>query len=102
MISPDGKEHRDLGTIRTLNLGFSKDSKIAYGIREDGGEWSLFALDIPTAKLHDIKHLDGSLQAAEPLRPGIRFSLAPDGNSFAYAIGKPESSVWMVQGFAGQ
>ena len=101
LISPDGKEHRDLGIIKTANLGFSKDSKTAYGLRIDAaGKWSLFSLDIETAKLRDIKQLDGSLRPSSNLNPGIRFSLAPDGKSFAYAIAKSESSLWMLQGYA--
>jgi eukaryotic-like serine/threonine-protein kinase len=103
LISPDGKQHRDLGIIKTVNLGFSKDSKTAYGIRIDAaGKWSLFSLDIETAKLRDIKQLDSSLRPSSNLNPGIRFSLAPDGKRFAYAIAKSESSLWMLQGYAGK
>jgi eukaryotic-like serine/threonine-protein kinase len=103
LISPDGKQHRDLGIIKTANLGFSKDSKTAYGIRIDAaGKWSLFSLDIETAKLRDIKQLDSSLRPSSNLNPGIRFSLAPDGKSFAYAIAKSESSLWMLQGYASK
>lgn len=99
LISPDGKQHRDLGTIETRNLGFSKDSKTAYGIRSDASKWFLFSLDIATAKLHDIKQLDRSLIPQSPLNPGIRFTLAPDGKTFAYSIVKQSSSLWMLQGF---
>jgi eukaryotic-like serine/threonine-protein kinase len=102
LISPDGKQHRDLGTIETSNLGFSKDSKTAYGIRNDNGKWSLFSLDLATAKLHDIKQLDRSLRPSSPLNPAIRFTLAPDGKTFAYSISKQSSSLWMLQGFAGK
>jgi eukaryotic-like serine/threonine-protein kinase len=102
LISPDGKEHRDLGTIKALNLGFSKDTKTAYGIRNNAGRWTLFSLDIETAKLRDIKELDSSLQPSSNLSPGVRFSLAPDGKSFAYAIVKTQSSLWMLQGYAGK
>jgi hypothetical protein len=52
--------------------------------------------------VHDIKQLDSSLKPDSPLNPGIRFSLAPDGKSFAYSIYKRESSLWMLQGFAGK
>jgi serine/threonine protein kinase len=102
LISPDGKQHRDLGKLQAPNLGFSKDSKTAYGIRNASGKWSLFSLDIETAKLKDIKTLDSALQPRSHLQPGIRFSLAPDGKSFAYAIAKQQNSVWMLQGFAGK
>lgn len=99
LISPDGKQHRDLAVIRTENLGFSKDGRTAYGIRNDGAKFYLFSLDMETAKLRDIKQLDSSLQPRAPLDPAVRFTLAPDGKSFAYAIAKPESSIWMLRGF---
>jgi Tol biopolymer transport system component len=102
LISPDGKQHRDLGIIKTPNLGFSKDGKTAYGIRNEGAKFYLFSLDMEMAKLHDIKQLDSSLQPRDPLGPAIRFTLAPDGKSFAYSIAKPESSIWMLQGFDGK
>jgi Tol biopolymer transport system component len=102
LISPDGARSRDLGVIDTPNLGFSKDGRTAYGIRDDAGKLYLFSLDIGTAKLRDIKQLDGSLRPRSNLNPAIRFTLAPDGRSFAYAIAKSESSVWMLQGFDGR
>jgi Tol biopolymer transport system component len=102
LVSPDGKQHRDLGAIRSASLAFSKDGRTAYGIRQDAGKWFLFTLDIETGKLHDIKGLDRSLRPQSELDPGIRFSLAPDGKSFAYSVVKSESSVWMLQGFANK
>jgi eukaryotic-like serine/threonine-protein kinase len=102
LVSPDGTKHRDLGTIRTESLAFSKDSKTAYGIRQDANKWFLFSLDIETGKLHDIKVLDRNLRPEAELDPGIRFTLAPDGKSFAYSVVKSESSVWMLQGFANK
>lgn len=102
LISPDGRQHRDLGTIKTSNLGFSKDSKTAYGIRFDAGKWSLFSLDIETAKLRDIKSLDASLRPRADLNPSLRFTLAPDGKNLAYSIAKSSSSLWMLQGFGGK
>lgn len=102
LVSPDGKKQRDLGAIDTRNLGFSKDGKTAYGIRSDAGRWYLFSLDIETARLHDIKQLESRLQPRSNLNPAIRFTLAPDGKSFAYSTERSESSLWMLQGFAGK
>ncbi len=45
LVSPDGKQHRDLGLILCFNMGFSKDSKTAYGIRQDGAS-SIFSRSI--------------------------------------------------------
>ena len=102
LVSPDGKQHRDLGAIRSESLAFSKDGRRAYGIRQDAGKWFLFSLDIETGKLHDIKGLDSSLRPQAELHPAIRFTLAPDGKSFAYSVVKSESSVWMLHGFANK
>jgi Tol biopolymer transport system component/tRNA A-37 threonylcarbamoyl transferase component Bud32 len=102
LISPDGKQNRDLGKISTTNLGFSKDGRTAYGIHFDNSKSILFSLDIETAKLRDIKVLDNSLQPSSPLDPAIRYTLAPDGKSFAYATFKWSTSLWMLQGFDGK
>jgi hypothetical protein len=32
----------------------------------------------------------------------MRYTLAPDGKSFAYTIAKSSNSVWMLQGFASK
>jgi Tol biopolymer transport system component len=101
LISPDGTKHRDLGDIDTWNLGWAKDSKTVYGIRSDGTKYYLFSIDVAAdqPKLHDIKQLDSSLQPRSHLNPAIRFTLAPDGKSFAYSIAKDESSIWMLRGW---
>jgi serine/threonine protein kinase len=99
LISPDGKQHRDLGIIQSANLGFSKDSKTAYGIRNNDNKWLLFSVDIETAKLRDIKQLDSSMRPQLDVGPAMRFTLSPDGKSIAYTVAKSSKSVWMLQGF---
>lgn len=103
LTSPDGKQHRDLGIIQTANLGFSKDRRTAYGIRnDDDNKWFLFSIDIETANLRDIKQLDSSLRPQLNVGPAMRYTLAPDGKSVAYTIAKSSNSVWMLQGFASK
>ncbi len=102
LVSPDGKQHRDLGIIKTQNLGFSKDGRTAYGIRVDNSKPILFSLDIQTEKLRDIKVLDISLSPQFLIEPSIRYTLAPDGKSFAYSTLKAANSLWMLQGFDGK
>jgi eukaryotic-like serine/threonine-protein kinase len=102
LVSPDGQQHRDLGIIQTQNLGFAKDSKTAYGIRNDDNKWFLFSIDIETAKLRDIKQLDSGLRPQLDVGPAMRYTLAPDGKSFAYTIAKSSNSVWMLRGFSSK
>ena len=49
-----------------------------------------------------LKQLDSSLIPKSALNPAIRFTLAPDGKTFAYSIVKQSSSLWMLQGFGGK
>jgi Tol biopolymer transport system component len=39
LISADGQKRRDLAVIDTTNLGFSKDGRTAYGIRDNAGKY---------------------------------------------------------------
>ena len=102
LVSPDNKQHRKLGAIQTANLGFSKDGKTVYGLRNDNNKWFLFSIDIESAKLRDIRQLDNSLRPQLDVGPAMRFTLAPDGKSLAYTIAKSSNSVWMLQGFASK
>jgi len=36
------------------------------------------------------------------IEPSIRYTLAPDGKSFAYTTLKSAKSLWMLQGFDGK
>jgi len=101
LISPDGTRHRDLGRMDVDSMGWARDSKTLYGIRADDGKYFAFSLDISAdpAKLHDIQQLDAGLQPSANLGPSIRFTVAPDGKSFAYATRKRELSIWMLTGW---
>jgi serine/threonine protein kinase/Tol biopolymer transport system component len=101
LISPDGTRHRDLGKFDTYSMGWARDSKTLYGIREDDGKYFAFSLDVASdpAKLHDIRQIDASQQPSSNLNPSIRFTLTPDGKSFVYAMRKREVSIWMLTGW---
>ena len=96
LISPDGKTTKFLGKIATSHLAFSKDGKLLYGIRlgetaadrERNNLFSLdpvtlFSLDPVTLRQTVIKELDKDLRPFTDFRPGIRFSLGPDGKSIS-------------------
>jgi Tol biopolymer transport system component len=99
LISPDGKQHKSLGDIGAVNLGFTKDGKTAYGLRTDGITWSLFSLDVNSAKVTDLKQISDDAAPMSRNNPGTRFSIAPDGKSFAYSTGRSTSSLWLLQGW---
>jgi eukaryotic-like serine/threonine-protein kinase len=104
LISPDGKNTKSVGDIATVNLAFSRDSKTLYGVKPapPNGQ-NLFSIDIATNKVTVIKDLGAENAPASPLwRPGIRFSLSPDGKSIVYGVLSPrtQSSLWMLEGFA--
>jgi len=104
LISPDGKTTKSLGGIPTKYLAFSKDGKLLYGIQTgpteaDQDRVTLFSLDPVTLKQKIIKELNKESTPSTNFNPGVRFSLAPDGKSFAYSVGKYRSDLWMLQGY---
>ena len=77
--------------------------KRLYGIKTDPlqpNSQLLFSLEIDTVKMKTIADLGRENAPTSRLNPGIRFSLAPDGKSMIYAIGKSKSNLWMLEGFA--
>ena len=83
---------------------FSGDGKQLYGVETiavDNGRQStiLFSEEIATSQRRTIKELDNDLKPTANVTPGIRFSLAPDGNSFVYTSFKPQQDIWMLEGY---
>jgi len=99
LISPDGKEKRDLGRINTQHLTFSKDGKTLYGIRAEGEHQYLFSLSIATGQIKTIGDVGSEFAPRSYLVPGIRFSLSPDGGSILYPAYSTKSGLWMLEGF---
>ncbi len=99
LISPDGKRTRPLGSKGSAYYMFSADGKIVYGIRSDGKRSILFSVDIAIGVEKVLGDLGKDFSPSTYLTPGIRFSLAPDGRSFVYAVLKQKSNLWMLKGF---
>jgi len=99
LISPDGKSQKSLGKLKTAYLVFSKDGKALYGISEDQDHTTLFRLDLASLKIRSIKELGPEWKPDDDLFPGIRFSLAPDGKSFVYAVSQRRDDLWMLTGY---
>ena len=100
LISPDGKNKRDLGKIATQHLTFSKDGKTLYGIRAEGDHQYLFSLTIATGQMKTIGDVGSEFAPRSYLNPGIRFSVSPDGQSILYPTSSTKTGLWMLEGFA--
>ena len=100
LISPDGKTIRELGEFGdTVQLTFSKDSRLLYGIRRVEGRPQLFSVDIATKNVKVIGEFDQELYPSSYLNPGIRLSLSPDGKNILFPSITRSSSLWMLEGF---
>ena len=99
LISPDGKEKRDLGEIATPHLTFSKDGKTLYGIRAEADHQYLFSLTIATGQMKTIGDVGSEFAPRSYLTPGIRFSVSPDGQSILYPTYTTKTGLWMLEGF---
>jgi serine/threonine protein kinase len=104
VISPDGKTSKFLGNLDTAYLTFSRDGKLLFGIQSnptevDRDRTTLFSLDLETLNQKVVKDIGKEFRPAYIWRPGIRFSLAPDGKSIAYSAEKNRTDLWMLQGY---
>jgi hypothetical protein len=104
LISPNAKTSKLLGMMETPYLAFSKDSKLLYGIKTGEIEGNveratLFSLDPVTLKQKVIRELGKELAPRSSSRPGIRFSVAPDGKSFIYPTNYYREDLWMLTGY---
>lgn len=99
LISPDDKTLRTYGQPKAIQMTFSADSKILYGIRVDGDRRTLFSLDIASKELKSIGDIGKDFTPSSYSNPGVRLSLSPDGKSILYPVMRQSSSLWMMEGF---
>jgi hypothetical protein len=100
LVSPDGKGERNLGSLKTDYLLWSRDGETLYGIRPNNNHHQvLFSLSVASHRQKDIEDLGTEFDTGAPWAAGNRFSLAPDGKSFATSIRKTRSDLWMLEGF---
>jgi hypothetical protein len=100
LVSPDGQRTLPLAKVQTASLGFSKDSGRVYGIRTDRGTPVLFYIELTNAdKVHDIRDIDPVLTPGSRFNPGIRFSVAPDGDSAVFGTFRRHSAIRLLEHF---
>jgi eukaryotic-like serine/threonine-protein kinase len=99
IISADGKTVRSFGEPKTIQMTFSPDSRLLYGIREETDRCVLYSIDIATAKEKMIGEFSLDFEPRSGTNPGIQVSVAPDGKSILFPARRESSSLWMLEGF---
>jgi eukaryotic-like serine/threonine-protein kinase len=99
LISPDGKTVRKVGQPKAIQITFSADSKLLYGIRLDKDRQTLFSIDVATNAEKIIGDVGKDFTPESYVSPGVRLSLSPDGKSILYPALRSASSLWMLEGF---
>jgi Tol biopolymer transport system component len=89
---------REIGAPGSPALMFSKDGKRLYGMRGERGHALLFTVDTSSGATNDVADLGSDAAPRSSQNPGIRFSLAPDGESFVYSTARYRSNLWMIEG----
>jgi dipeptidyl aminopeptidase/acylaminoacyl peptidase len=100
LISQDGVRTRELGNPPSIAWAFSRNSRRLFGIRREGDRAVLFALDVATGAQAVIGPT--SWEDYGPggrMTPGVRFSLAPDGESLVYGTYREHKNLWLMEGF---
>jgi Tol biopolymer transport system component len=98
LISPDGKQTRDLSSLGNALCGFSSNGALLYCGRFEDGAGRIFSVNLEGRAEHVIGSLGPENAPANSLNPALRLSLAPDGKSVTYSIRKNTSNLWLVDG----
>lgn len=100
LYSADGKTSRSLGEHHSEGYAFSQDGKRVFGLRQGEGSETLFAVDVASGAEKVIGNFAAEYRPRSHLNPAMRFSLAPDGKSIAFGVGRFKDGLWMLEGFA--
>jgi Tol biopolymer transport system component len=99
LISPDGKNHRNIGNRRAF-VTWSRDGKEIYALgRVDGGKTRFGAIDVKSGAEKTIYEYGPEIQFATAFNPAFPMSLSPDGKSLATSVVNVRSDIWLLEGF---
>jgi Tol biopolymer transport system component/predicted Ser/Thr protein kinase len=94
LLSPDGKTRRDLpgdgGPV-----AWSHDGKTLYHVHVDPP--ALMAIDVATGKDRKLRDLP-DLAPYSNGNPGMSAALTADGKTIVYAVQRPRSEIWILDG----
>jgi serine/threonine protein kinase/Tol biopolymer transport system component len=98
LISSDAQTERELPKTGSPSLTFSRDGKLLYGIRHEVDAEILFSLDVASEAQKTIAKLAPEFRPMSDLRPAVRLSLSPEGNTLTYGVMTSRSNLWMLTG----
>jgi Tol biopolymer transport system component len=105
LVSPDGKQHRDISQREWHTFGWSNDGTAIYGIAvAEKRRLLLGRIDAGSGRETPVADL-GPVPAALELGMFARdfpyrgFSMHPDGKSFLTAVLRTHGDIWLLQNF---
>jgi serine/threonine protein kinase len=107
VVSPDGKQKRDLSNLTWETYGWSKDGARVLGIaRGENRRLLLQQIDIDSGKetrLADLGPVPPEFDLADPLNEFAYrgFSLHPDGKSFLTSVLRIKTQIYLMKDFDG-
>jgi dipeptidyl aminopeptidase/acylaminoacyl peptidase len=96
LVSAEGGEPRVASPIASPSFGFSKDGSRLFLIqRSPDRSWKLSTVDVRT-----LREVSATPLNISPNSDVAGFSLHPDGNRFAFAVGTAKRDIWLLEEFA--
>ena len=99
LVSPDGRTTRKVRAQAFDAKAWSRDGALLYGLANEGGKETLFALDVASGKEKRITEIGPGVRPATLWYPGLRLSLSPDGKALAVGSRRVNADIWMLGDF---
>jgi Tol biopolymer transport system component len=104
IVSPDGKQNRQVSDKAWETYGWSKDGAALYGIRFDNGRQVLGRIEIAQSKeskIADLGPVTVGMYLSDRLNtfPYRGFSLHPDGKSFLTSVLRVKTQIYLLENF---
>jgi hypothetical protein len=88
-----------LGEFVPQGFVWSRDGTTIFTTGWGSENRRLVAVDVATGGVTTTREFDSDVVFSAPIHPGIRFTLAPDGESFAAAVVRERRDLWLLEGF---
>jgi len=99
LLSPDGKDTREVKGPYTRPAAWSRDGNFIYCLKENApGKRTLVRLNWRTGDAREILDLPSTMRFDTGAGGALRFSLAPGEESLAGTVVAPEGDIWILDG----